>query len=137
HLLPTLAVPNSHRGHMPFSMVPDGQEKDVEYATESGSKQTDSYFEPSDVSKGNVARAMFYFAITYVGNSVHSGAFNSGNFWDSKVEMLLEWNRMDPPDAAEKHRNDVIASYQGNRNPFIDDPSLADKIGAAVWKAMQ
>jgi len=121
---------------MPFSEVPKGEEGDVIYNTGSGSKQTDSYFEPNDDTKGNVARALLYFAVTYVGNIVHSGEFNSGNFWDSKIEMLLEWNRMDPPDAAEKRRNDAIARYQGKRNPFIDDPSLADRIGPAVWKAM-
>jgi len=137
HLLLTLSVPNGRRGSMPFGKVGPENKNDVQYATSSGSKQTSSYFEPSDASKGNFARAMLYFALTYTGNSVHSGGFSSGGFWDSKVAMYLEWNRQDPPDAAEKRRNDVIASYQGKRNPFIDDPSLADKIGIEVWKAMQ
>jgi hypothetical protein len=38
---------------------------------------------------------------------------------------------MDPPDAFEKHRNDVIESIQGNRNPFIDHPEWAD----SIWPA--
>jgi len=135
HLLLTLSVPNGRRGHMPFSTVAPGNK--VDYATDSGSKLSGSNFEPCDASKGNIARALLYFAVTYTGNSVHSGEFNSNGFWDSKVEMLLEWNRQDPPDAQEKRRNEVIASYQGKRNPFIDDPSLADKIGLEVWKKMQ
>lgn len=136
-LLLTLSVPNARRGHMPFSEVTPDNKDDVEYTTDSGSQQTREYFEPNDASKGNVARALLYFAVTYTGNNVHAGTFNSNGFWDSKIAMLLEWNRQDPPDAQEKRRNDVIASYQGKRNPFIDDPSLADKIGMEVWKAMQ
>ena len=136
-LLLTLSVPNGRRGHMPFSVVAPGNKDDVQYTTGSGSQQTSEYFEPNNESKGNVARALLYFAVTYTGNNVHAGTFNSNGFWDSKIAMLLEWNRQDPPDAQEKHRNDVIASYQGKRNPFIDDPSLADKIGMEVWKAMQ
>ncbi|NLO92622.1 MAG: hypothetical protein GX410_11625 [Elusimicrobia bacterium] len=135
HLFPTLSVPNGQRGHMPFSVVPKEDESEVSYQTESGSKKTSTYFEPSDVSKGNIARGLLYFAVTYTGSNVESGAFGN-DFWDSKIETLMQWNRQDPPDAAEKHRNEVIAKYQGKRNPFIDDPSLVDKIGAAVWKKM-
>lgn len=36
--------------------------------------------------------------------------------------VLLQWHQQDPPDAWELHRNDVVASFQGNRNPFIDHP---------------
>jgi endonuclease I len=36
--------------------------------------------------------------------------------------VLVAWSNQDPPDAWERRRNDVIASFQGNRNPFIDHP---------------
>ncbi len=40
--------------------------------------------------------------------------------------MLLEWNVLDPPDAGEMRRNDIIFdTYQHNRNPFIDHPEWA------------
>lgn len=43
--------------------------------------------------------------------------------------MLTKWSDEDPPDAFEKHRNDVIYSdYQHNRNPFIDHPEWVDSI---------
>lgn len=32
------------------------------------------------------------------------------------------WHQADPPDAAERARNEVIHGAQGNRNPFIDHP---------------
>ena len=43
-------------------------------------------------------------------------------------DVLLEWNEEDPVSALELTRNDVISSYQGNRNPFIDNPYLATLI---------
>jgi hypothetical protein len=43
-------------------------------------------------------------------------------------DVFLEWNEEDPVSALELTRNDVISSYQGNRNPFIDNPYLATLI---------
>jgi endonuclease I len=40
----------------------------------------------------------------------------------------LEWNEFDPVDDFERHRNEVLYSYQGNRNPFIDYPEFANLI---------
>ena len=46
-----------------------------------------------------------------------------------KAEDLLEWNKLDPVDDYEIHRNNLIyKNYQGNRNPFIDFPQWADYI---------
>ena len=44
------------------------------------------------------------------------------------MEMLLEWNELDPVDALEIQRNRETEKIQGNRNPFIDYPELADSI---------
>jgi hypothetical protein len=41
------------------------------------------------------------------------------------LSTLLAWHHADPPDAAERGRNEVIFSFQGNRNPFIDHPEWA------------
>ena len=43
-------------------------------------------------------------------------------------ELLLEWSRQDPVDNIEKDRNEAVYSIQGNRNPFIDYPYLAEYI---------
>jgi hypothetical protein len=38
---------------------------------------------------------------------------------------LLQWHAQNPPDADEVARNNVIQSFQGNRNPFVDHPEWA------------
>jgi endonuclease I len=38
------------------------------------------------------------------------------------LSTLIAWHQADPPDDAERARNEVIYSFQGNRNPFIDHP---------------
>ena len=46
--------------------------------------------------------------------------------WRRQLQMFKQWHQMDPPDAEEKARNDKIASLQGNRNRFIDDPGQVE-----------
>jgi endonuclease I len=38
------------------------------------------------------------------------------------LSVLVQWHHDDPPDALEMFRNDVVHSFQGNRNPFVDNP---------------
>lgn len=51
--------------------------------------------------------------------------------WDitprEDISMLVNWHNLDPVDNFEIIRNEVIYSYQGNRNPFIDYPNLVEK----------
>jgi deoxyribonuclease-1 len=73
--------------------------------------------EPRVASRGNIARAMFYMQDTY-----------GLQIFKRQGEMLKQWNRLDPPDDAERQRNDRIARIQGIRNRFIDNPKAADKL---------
>ena len=59
-------------------------------------------------------------------NSATGSANYSSN--GDMPDLFLEWNEEDPVSALELTRNDVISSYQGNRNPFIDNPYLATLI---------
>lgn len=46
-----------------------------------------------------------------------------------RVSVLKQWSQQDPPDAFEQRRNERIhASWQGNRNPFIDHPEWVESI---------
>ena len=129
HLMPTLSTPNGRRGNLKFARV-----SKATYSTSSGSKLGKEGFEPDDSVKGNVSRALFYFVTRYGDKNIRQG-MDYTSFWANNVPMLLEWNRQDPPDANERRRNDLVEGFQGNRNPFVDDPELADRIGGEVFKA--
>ena len=45
-------------------------------------------------------------------------------FFDLQKDDLLAWNYADAPDSLEDARNNHIATFQGNKNPFIMDTSL-------------
>lgn len=123
----TFATPNSRRGNSRFAVV-----SNPAYSTSCGSKSGKEGFEPCDPTKGNVARSVLYFVLAYHDRSIRQG-MDYNEFWVKQVPMFLEWSRQDPPDAAEKLRNDLVEQFQGNRNPFIDNPALADRIGAQIF----
>ena len=79
--------------------------------------KTSFIFEPPHEHKGNVARALFYFAVRYK------------LALDPEQEKTMRlWNKLDPIDDKERENNDIIEEFQGNRNPFIDFPELSDAI---------
>lgn len=94
---------------------------------------TGNVFEPFDEYKGDFARIYFYVATAYPDVWVEGKAFamdktSDKTLMDWIIPMLLEWSRMDPVDEIEVQRNEDIFNIQGNRNPFIDYPELADYI---------
>ena len=91
-------------------------------------------FEPRDEDKGDVARIIFYMVVRYEGDSGEEDlemtesipSVSNKSPRHGVRSTLLEWHEFDPVDDFERNRNDVIYSYQGNRNPFIDHPELVD-----------
>lgn len=93
--------------------------------------------------RGDVARALFYLDLRYEGG-MHGttgtlepdlvltddealiAASNTGSnesvAYMGMLTVLLQWHLEDPVDSLELWRNDVVYSFQGNRNPFIDHP---------------
>lgn len=45
--------------------------------------------------------------------------------------MLLDWSRRDPVSDKERMRNDAVEKSQGNRNPYVDFPELAEYVWGA------
>jgi endonuclease I/beta-lactamase superfamily II metal-dependent hydrolase len=96
--------------------------------------KTSSYFEPRDEIKGDIARMMFYMATRYEGNNgeydleLVDGITSSTSNYFGDLATLLLWHYLDPVDDFERNRNNIIYSYQGNRNPFIDRPELVEII---------
>jgi hypothetical protein len=79
---------------------------------------------------GDAARAIFYMTLRYTGLTVVNGApaNSSGNRQIGDLATLIQWHRADPPDDFEMNRNNVIYTWQVNRNPFIDRPELVEFI---------
>jgi len=97
--------------------------------------------------RGDVARALFYMDVRYEGGT-HGGtgaaepdliltddegliaASNTGQnesiAYMGLLSVLLQWHAEDPPDDFERAGHEVVYSYQGNRNPFVDHPEWAD-----------
>lgn len=78
---------------------------------------------------GDVARALFYMACRYNELSVVNGNLpdsTAGQMGD--LATLLTWNTADPSDDFEMRHNNVIYTWQMNRNPFVDHPDLADYV---------
>ncbi len=122
HLFPADSKLNAARGNYWFGEVAHDTQT-FDKCPESGSRfgigssGSDDIFEPPMEHKGHVARALMYFALRY----------------DSKIDpeeeaILKKWNREHPVDEDEARRNNEIFKAQGNRNPFVDYPELADLI---------
>lgn len=95
--------------------------------------------------RGDVARALFYMDVRYEGGQhsvtsasepdlvltnvrswiVADSTANRDVAFMGDLNTLLAWHLEDPVDSLERHRNDVIFGFQGNRNPFIDHPEWA------------
>ena len=95
-------------------------------------------FEPVDQYKGDFARG--YMGVMASWNKDMTKAEGS-NFFQSSysastnygltaygVALLMKWHREDPVSQKEIDRNNGIQETQGNRNPFIDYPYLAEYI---------
>ena len=96
-------------------------------------------WEPGDFVKGDIARIIFYMVVRYdPGYDHNNNSFDlelvdyttPGNYDPilGKLSSLLQWHIDDPVDDFEVNRNNIIYSYQENRNPFIDHPSLVSYI---------
>lgn len=101
-------------------------------------------FEVWDHRKGDLARAVLYMAIRYEGGTDPNTGQSEPDLeltddrsrivktsaspaYMGLLATLLAWHQADPPDAGERARHEVIYSFQGNRNPFIDHPEWATR----------
>jgi len=129
HLFPTYANWNRIRSNFGFAEIDDQTTtqwmRQQESKEEIPSKATiDEYsefapnkFEPREAHKGNLARAVFYFFTMYPNQAGDIDRV-------ANIKTLYQWHLQDPVDEAERKRNETIARYQGNRNPYIDQPDL-------------
>ena len=132
HLFPTKVDVNSDRGSYPFAEIDDNI-TDRWYwkgITQSNipNTQIDEYseadlslsFEPREVHKGNVARAMMYFYTMYHDQS-------TPGYFDAMIPTLCAWHYEDAVDQQEWDRTMAIEDAQGNANPFVLDCTLPER----------
>lgn len=83
-------------------------------------------YAPRAAVRGDIARSLFYMIVMYEQYTLVDGEPALYQMGDRAT--LLQWYYDDPVDAFEQHRNNVIASYQNNRNPFVDYVHLLELI---------
>ena len=137
HVVPTDGYVNGRRSNYPFGEVGTTTYTSKNDFSKLGHSVTEGFkgtvFEPNDEYKGDIARIYFYMATRYE-NSV--GSWTGGVFSSSYphlqtwvVNLMLKWHRQDPVSEKETDRNIAMhKGEQGNRNPFIDYPHLAELI---------
>ena len=124
HIRPSDAGVNSSRGNKKYGEA--GSNATLKYGSNPasgvlGGSYNNTYFEPLDNVKGDVARICLY---VYVRWNSQWGADNITKVFQS-VDILLQWCEEDPVDTWEMGRNEVVGKIQGNRNVFIDYPEYA------------
>jgi len=103
--------------------------------------------------RGDIARAQFYLDVRYEGGfhgvtgspepdliltddealiAASATGDNEPVAYMGIASVLYQWHIEDPVDDVERARNDVVYSYQGNRNPFIDHPEWVAKLGTTA-----
>ena len=143
HLYPTDIKVNNQRSNYPFGVCEKGTRLVNGNLHGKGKLGLSTYpgysgtvFEPDDEYKGDFARTYFYMVTCYK-NELPSwpgspqlnysvNRYKAFSTWS--INMLMEWSRLDPVSEKELKRNDAVFSLQGNRNPFIDHPELAELI---------
>ena len=87
---------------------------------------TSSSYEPRDEVKGDVARILLYMWTKWDFLSLVDSY--PSTYQMAMLTVLLQWHEIDPVDDFERNRNEVIYSYQKNRNPYIDYPEFVELI---------
>lgn len=136
NLKPADITVNSARGNKDFDW---GGEIYVDGDGPTENRTDSDSWEPRDEIKGDVARILFYMSVRYEGegdepdleivDQVNTYDMNEpGKGFHGKLSTLIQWHKEDPVDSFEIRRNNIIYTYQNNRNPFIDNPEYVESI---------
>ncbi len=133
HLNPSDQTANSRKSNYPLAELESVSWTNgitsVGKATIAGTNQ--NAFEPADQYKGDFARTYMYMFTCYqdltweyTWMNYEKSSYPTLKPW--AVELLLKWHKQDPVSEKEVARNNAVYAIQGNRNPFVDYPRLAD-----------
>lgn len=145
-ITPTDGKVNGMRSNYPFGNVGTASLTSLN-GSKLGNSVSSGYsgtvFEPIDEFKGDIARMIFYFVTRYetqlsgfssgsiLGNSAYPGL----QVWE--LNQLLAWHALDPVSPFEVARNNASYVYQGNRNPYIDNPSFVNLVWGSTTSDTQ
>ncbi len=135
HLNPSDQTANSKKSNYPLGELTSVSWNNgvtfVGKANIDGSSQ--NAYEPCDEYKGDFARVFMYMFTCYqdltwkyTWMNYEKSTYPTLKPW--AVEMLLKWHKQDPVSEKEVNRNNAVYEVQGNRNPFVDYPQLADYV---------
>ena len=135
HLNPSDQNANSRKSNYPLgeltSVSWDNGVTFVGKANIDGSSQ--NAYEPCDEYKGDFARTFMYMFTCYqdltweyTWMNYEKSTYPTLKPW--AVKLLLKWHKQDPVSEKEVNRNNAVSKIQGNRNPYIDYPQLADYV---------
>jgi endonuclease I len=138
HVIPTDGRVNNFRGSLPFGEANNDDWESLNGSLRGSSDMigySGSVFEPIDEFKGDIARALLYFATRYENTVNGYTSFDMFNgtqdqvFQTWAIDVLLDWhNNVDPVDQRERDRNNAAYTFQGNANPFVDHPEYVNLI---------
>jgi deoxyribonuclease-1 len=115
NLYPALADINRARSNYQFAMI-DGEERNYGECDFEKDNESDTA-EPRAIARGNLARSIFYMHVEY-----------ELPIPVDMIDLMMEWNRNDPPSCHEFRRNNRIEELQGTRNKFIDHPQWIEDL---------
>lgn len=145
HLNPSNSDANSRKGNFPIGEIATGKwDNGITFIGTPKSGQgggCTTVYEPHDMYKGDFARVFMYMFTIYDDISWQSATTTGdgrGRMYTVSggtaqlqpwaYNLMLAWSAADPVSEKEIKRNNGIQKEQGNRNPFIDLPDLADYI---------
>lgn len=107
NLVPAIGELNGDRSNFPYGMV-NGEARaygakvnmEIDFKTRTA--------EPPDTVYGDVARINFYMRDRY-----------KLTLSQQQLQLFSAWNNLDPVDAWEQQRNELIRQAQGNDNPYV------------------
>lgn len=156
HLFASDTTYNSNRGNQPYGTCTDCSAAPAAFenatlpnhtfgggsGTYPGNSNWDNgvVYEVWNHRRGDIARAQFYMDVRYAGGThPYTGStevdliltdnpalIQTNQPYMGYLSVLLQWHLADPVDDAERARNDIIESFQGNRNPFVDHPEWVE-----------
>lgn len=135
HLVAAERSMNSLKNNRFYEDCGDGDDTNIEERDYGNYTCNEWEFEPRDEVKGDAARMIFYMAVRYEGADLDLEVVDDPDE-DSSLKLpvygdlddLLRWHKEDPVSEEEVMRNEVIYTYQENRNPFIDNPDYVSDI---------